>query len=590
MHAKLKQREGDFLRGGLAIGVIVFVVSLSVLAQGCAEVIAPANTDANPEDPGQSTDDPGQSTDDPGQSTDDPGQIVEDPDGSTSWTDIPRLCWPCQSNDDCLLDGDDVGARCMPGEQGMQFCGTSCAVHADCPVGFDCLPTVNADIGDPTGQCVLAEGIICPCTEAAVAAEAATTCTKTGASPGATEPETEPNQCDGVASCTVVDEGPGPCEPVDPPVELCNQQDDNCDGQIDETFPFLGEACDSDDADDCLNGIYNCSPDGITLICENDENVLESCGNNQDDNCNGISDEDEEDAEGCVVYVLDADEDGFGTNVEAEESSKCLCQPQAPYKAPLDLATDCDDSNPNIHPDATEDCETSADDNCNGNINDADAIGCSSWYKDSDGDGHGSTTSSCLCSAMAPYTATLSNDCDDGKASVHPGATEVCNGINDDCDQLTDEAGATGCTTYYKDLDGDGYGQDFSPRCLCTPGVCVELNGSCPYYTATVGGDCFDGSSPSSIGANINPGVTAWQSDGYTISGSVSFDWNCDGVESRRWTDFGVCEAPCVADEGWQGGVPSCGSPGNWLIACLSLNFVSCNPYFQNPPKVQECR
>jgi hypothetical protein len=47
-------------------------------------------------------------------------------------------------------------------------------------------------------------------------------------------------------------------------------------------------------------------------------------------------------------------------------------------------------------------------------------------------------------------------DCDDTNADVYPGATEICNGIDDDCSGIVDDSPSDG-TTYYADLDSDGY-------------------------------------------------------------------------------------------------------------------------------------
>lgn len=61
------------------------------------------------------------------------------------------------------------------------------------------------------------------------------------------------------------------------------------------------------------------------------------------------------------------------------------------------------------------------------------------WFRDADGDGHGdpkSTTQACV--APAGYLATA-DDCDDGHAEVHPGAAEVCDRLDNDCNGKVDE-------------------------------------------------------------------------------------------------------------------------------------------------------
>jgi hypothetical protein len=73
------------------------------------------------------------------------------------------------------------------------------------------------------------------------------------------------------------------------------------------------------------------------------------------------------------------------------------------------------------------------------------------YYRDADGDGYGNTgvaIASCDGTAPAGYVA-VGRDCDDSNPSVHPGTTEVCNGIDDNCDGFIDE-GAAG-----EDSDGD---------------------------------------------------------------------------------------------------------------------------------------
>jgi uncharacterized membrane protein len=60
---------------------------------------------------------------------------------------------------------------------------------------------------------------------------------------------------------------------------------------------------------------------------------------------------------------------------------------------------------------------------------------------DADGDGFGvAGGATCLCAPAPPHSASLPGDCDDESASVHPSASEACNGVDDDCDGATDEA------------------------------------------------------------------------------------------------------------------------------------------------------
>lgn len=78
------------------------------------------------------------------------------------------------------------------------------------------------------------------------------------------------------------------------------------------------------------------------------------------------------------------------------------------------------------------------------------------YYYDSDGDGYGNAAISVLaCTTPKNYVANNS-DCDDANAAVKPGATEACNGIDDNCDGVIDENLAT--LTFYFDYDQDGYG------------------------------------------------------------------------------------------------------------------------------------
>lgn len=96
---------------------------------------------------------------------------------------------------------------------------------------------------------------------------------------------------------------------------------------------------------------------------------------------------------------------------------------------------DCDDANREIHPGAAEICD--GDDNdCDGDI-DEDAA--AEYYHDADEDRFGDASDGLVdCWPPTGYVA-VAGDCDDTRADVNPGATEACDGVDNDCDSAIDE-------------------------------------------------------------------------------------------------------------------------------------------------------
>ncbi len=139
---------------------------------------------------------------------------------------------------------------------------------------------------------------------------------------------------------------------------------------------------------------------------------------------------------------------------------------------------DCDDSSYSIGPDAVELPADGVDQNCDG-----------SDGADGDGDGSGSLE-------------TGGDDCDDADGTVHPGAAELPNGVDDDCDATADEG-----TSAYDD-DGDGYCEGPDP---CTDG--------------TTPGDCDDDDE------DFSPEATEACHD--------QVDNDCDGAMDDADTDCG---------------------------------------------------
>ncbi|MBK7876946.1 MAG: putative metal-binding motif-containing protein [Planctomycetes bacterium] len=131
-----------------------------------------------------------------------------------------------------------------------------------------------------------------------------------------------------------------------------------------------------------------------------------------------------------------------------------------------------------VHPGAQELCN-GIDDDCDLQVHEGVQ---STFHRDADGDGFGDPSLTTLaCSAPSGFVADAT-DCDDANGAVHPGAQELCNGIDDDCDLLVDEGFdpdgdfvpdcADNCPTVanpqQQNADGDGAG-DACDNCIAIP-------------------------------------------------------------------------------------------------------------------------
>ncbi|OGU10192.1 MAG: hypothetical protein A2075_21290 [Geobacteraceae bacterium GWC2_58_44] len=134
----------------------------------------------------------------------------------------------------------------------------------------------------------------------------------------------------------------------------------------------------------------------------------------------------------CVpaTFYRDADGDGYGNLAVTTQA----CTAPAGHVADH---SDCNDNDPKVNPAAAEACDLQ-DNNCNGQIDEGVKT---HYYRDADGDGYGNANGATqACTQPAGYTAS-GTDCNDNVSSVHPGATELCNGVDDNCSGQTDEAG-----------------------------------------------------------------------------------------------------------------------------------------------------
>jgi hypothetical protein len=223
--------------------------------------------------------------------------------------------------------------------------------------------------------------------------------------------------------------------------EVCDGQDNDCDGAADDADPdtdrstggtfyadadgdgfggsaFVFEGCESPagyvtDTTDCDDLDADISPAGVEMC------------NGVDDDCDAEIDEDS--AADVVTWYADTDADGFGDSATTDIG----CEQPVGYVAD---ATDCDDSDGSVTPDTV------------------------TWHYDYDGDGYGdpsATTHACV--APARYVADAT-DCNDASAAANPAAGEVCDGLDNNCDGSTDGTDATDATAWYPDADGDLFG------------------------------------------------------------------------------------------------------------------------------------
>lgn len=328
--------------------------------------------------------------------------------------------------------------------------------------------------------------------------------------------------------------------------EWCNNKDDDCDGLQDEP-DALDARTYYQDADGDRYGNPTVTQLGCRLLsgwssnsldCDDTDAALspaaqESCDAAEvDEDCDGLAN----DADPDVVYVSawypDADGDGYG---DSSDPGTGWCSPPAGL---VSENTDCNDEEEGSFPGAPELCG-GGDEDCDGLVDEVEAVDAPTWYLDNDGDGFGSVLGTTVaCTPPASYVA-LSSDCDDASATASPAAAERCNSVDDDCDRSVDESDAVDAPSWYPDYDGDGWGYAGAPLVSCIAPAGFLLQGE----------DCSDAN------AAVYPGAVercdgvdndcSGQVDGADALGALIWYWDADadgyGDSSQTVLD---CDAP----------------------------------------------
>ncbi|HYV43698.1 MAG TPA: putative metal-binding motif-containing protein [Myxococcaceae bacterium] len=332
--------------------------------------------------------------------------------------------------------------------------------------------------------------------------------------------------------------------------ESCNGRDDNCDGAADEGFE-VGLPC---PAGTCT-GAWACNTDG-TRRCEPN-----------------------------VRWYPDQDGDGRG---QADAGGTTNCNAPA---GRVPNALDCNDADPAVYGGGREVCD-GKDNDCSGVADDPFFVGqgcpgtlcegalacapdggstCAGGegtvtFPDVDRDGFGASgvAGTRICGAAPDGFSTSSDDCDDGNGRVHPGAVEICDGLDDDCDGQRDEGyppigggcdaggscpaafacladgGAACVATAYRDADRDRHGSSSGPTFV---GGCLLPDSGYLYDSS----DCDD-------------------QDPFTFQGAPEI---CDGRDNdcSGTADDG---ATCPADAGWYAKTDGLGTHDLEVVSTVS--------------------
>ncbi len=239
-----------------------------------------------------------------------------------------------------------------------------------------------------------------------------------------------------VADDTDCDDARGGDYPGAP--EYCDNHDNDCntlvdDDAVDATMWYAD--ADVDDYGDASVSTQACvQPDGYVADANDCDDTDANAFPSAMEICDGVDNDcDSAVDEGAIdtsAFFADADSDGFGDAVSTVEACS------APFGYVND-SNDCDDTDANAYPGATESCDD-VDNDCDGSIDEAGASGESTWYLDADADSYGDPAMSVYSCEPDGYVANA-DDCDDSEALAWTGNTDDCDGVDNDCDGAIDE-------------------------------------------------------------------------------------------------------------------------------------------------------
>ena len=245
---------------------------------------------------------------------------------------------------------------------------------------------------------------------------------------------------------------------AEPRIETCDNPgaDDDCNGDVDDV-PTLGDGCDSGDADLCRDDSIVCvrSAPGCADSTAGDSDRVELC-DGVDNDCNPATPDGTADSRVGSPCDSPDDEDACLDDTQGCADGAIVC-----------LNSSAGDAS------RLEICD-GEDNDCDGRADEGPEL-IYFWDADRDGVGSRRVSWASVCLPEDSRNVSVGGDCDDRDESTYPGASEVCDGADNDCDALTTD----GADDVRIGVEGDGLAYPGPTHCqasvtACSAGVVIE--------------------------------------------------------------------------------------------------------------------